>query len=270
MTESLEALISQLQQEGKACEVFLGIPKPHIVLTDNNEKEILYLDDAPRLRQLYHSHHCFRSVGVRLDSLNFALQYLRKRSIPFSFKDTVVLFHTTLFLSFYIEFIIHTYSKETHSLSHKTQKSTTLCASEKIRPLIYFTKILLLRSFFSSINKGISYFSKKLIRWPVECVNSPYPLKLFPFIYQPIAKKDRKTITRHIQNIIKDFENEYDSLNDVNEFQKNMYNPADDSIDILYNDGSTTNIAEASDMLHLSVLSKKVKKYYICYLREKK
>lgn len=52
--------------------------------------------------------------------------------------------------------------------------------------------------------------------------------------------------------------------------EKNMYNPADDSIDILYNDGSTTNIAEASDMLHLSVLSKKVKKYYICYLREKK
>ena len=52
--------------------------------------------------------------------------------------------------------------------------------------------------------------------------------------------------------------------------EKNMYNPADDSIDILYNDGSTTNIAEASDMLHLSVLSKNVKKYYICYLREKK
>lgn len=52
--------------------------------------------------------------------------------------------------------------------------------------------------------------------------------------------------------------------------EKNMYNPADDSIDILYSDGGTTNIAEASDMLHLSVLSKMVKKYYICYLREKK
>lgn len=51
--------------------------------------------------------------------------------------------------------------------------------------------------------------------------------------------------------------------------EKNMYNPADDSIDILYNDGSTVNIAEASDMLHLSVLSKMVKKYYICYFREK-
>ena len=38
-----------------------------------------------------------------------------------------------------------------------------------------------------------------------------------------------------------------------------MYDPADDSIDILYNDGSIKNIAEASDMLNISLLSKKVK-----------
>lgn len=49
--------------------------------------------------------------------------------------------------------------------------------------------------------------------------------------------------------------------------EKNMYDPADDSIDILYNDGSTKNIAEASDMLNISLLSKKVKKYYLCYQR---
>lgn len=48
---------------------------------------------------------------------------------------------------------------------------------------------------------------------------------------------------------------------------KNMYNKADDSIDILYNDGSTKNIAEASDMLNISLLSKKVKKYDLCYQR---
>ena len=46
-----------------------------------------------------------------------------------------------------------------------------------------------------------------------------------------------------------------------------MYNPADDSIDILYKDGTTKNIAEASDMLNIQLLSKKVKKYYLCYLR---
>lgn len=49
--------------------------------------------------------------------------------------------------------------------------------------------------------------------------------------------------------------------------ERNMYDPADDSIDILYNDGTTRNIAEASDMLNISLLSKKVKKHYLCYLR---
>ena len=49
--------------------------------------------------------------------------------------------------------------------------------------------------------------------------------------------------------------------------EKNMYDPADDSIDIIYKDGTIKNIAEASDMLNISLLSKKVRKYYLCYLR---
>lgn len=49
--------------------------------------------------------------------------------------------------------------------------------------------------------------------------------------------------------------------------ERNMYDEADDSIDILYNDGTIRNIADASDMLNISLLSKKVKKYYLCYLR---
>ena len=36
---------------------------------------------------------------------------------------------------------------------------------------------------------------------------------------------------------------------------------------IIYKDGSTRDIAKASDMLNISLLSRKVKKYYICYLR---
>ncbi len=53
----------------------------------------------------------------------------------------------------------------------------------------------------------------------------------------------------------------------VPSIEKNMYDPADDSINIIYKDGSTKNIAEASDMLNISLLSKKVKKYYLCYQR---
>ncbi|MDH6354766.1 HD superfamily phosphohydrolase [Dysgonomonas sp. PH5-45] len=47
----------------------------------------------------------------------------------------------------------------------------------------------------------------------------------------------------------------------------NMYNEADDSIDILYHDGSIKNISEASDMLNIELLSKKVEKHYFAYFR---
>lgn len=49
--------------------------------------------------------------------------------------------------------------------------------------------------------------------------------------------------------------------------EKSMYDAADDGIDILYKDGSIRNIADASDMLNLSLLAKKVRKYYLCYHR---
>ncbi|MDR2622421.1 MAG: phosphohydrolase, partial [Dysgonamonadaceae bacterium] len=48
----------------------------------------------------------------------------------------------------------------------------------------------------------------------------------------------------------------------------NMYNEADDSIDILFKDGSTEDISCASDMLNIQLLSKKIKKYYFCFLRD--
>ena len=51
------------------------------------------------------------------------------------------------------------------------------------------------------------------------------------------------------------------------DIESNMYNPADDSIDILYRDGSTRSIADASDMFNIGLLSRKVKKHYLCYWR---
>ena len=43
------------------------------------------------------------------------------------------------------------------------------------------------------------------------------------------------------------------------------YNSKDDKINILYKDGHIKDIAEASDMLNIQVLTKKVEKYYFCY-----
>ena len=46
-----------------------------------------------------------------------------------------------------------------------------------------------------------------------------------------------------------------------------MYNENDDSIDILYRDETIKDISEASDMLNIELLSKKVEKYYFAYYK---
>lgn len=45
------------------------------------------------------------------------------------------------------------------------------------------------------------------------------------------------------------------------------YSPEDDNINILMKDGSIKDIAEASDMLNIQVLTKKVQKHFFCYYK---
>lgn len=45
------------------------------------------------------------------------------------------------------------------------------------------------------------------------------------------------------------------------------YSPEDDHINILYKDGTVKDIADASDMLNITVLTKKVEKHYFCYYK---
>jgi hypothetical protein len=53
----------------------------------------------------------------------------------------------------------------------------------------------------------------------------------------------------------------------VNTISKDMYNVDDDSIAILYKDGRIRDISEASELLNVQLLSKKIRKYYLCYQR---
>lgn len=46
------------------------------------------------------------------------------------------------------------------------------------------------------------------------------------------------------------------------------YVPSDNRISILFKNGTITDISEASDILNISVLSKVVKKYFLCYPKE--
>lgn len=56
-------------------------------------------------------------------------------------------------------------------------------------------------------------------------------------------------------------------LMSVNTIQKDMYDVNDDRIGILYKDGTIRDIADSSEILNISLLSKKIRKYYLCYQR---
>ena len=51
------------------------------------------------------------------------------------------------------------------------------------------------------------------------------------------------------------------------EVGKDMYSLGDDQIEIRFNDGSTRDLTEASDMLNTTLAAKKVRKHYFCYQR---
>lgn len=84
---------------------------------------------------------------------------------------------------------------------------------------------------------------------------------------EPFSEERKKELTLQISEQLDIPLSEAGYFISTPSIEKNMYDEADDSIDILYNDGSTKNIADASDMLNISLLSKKVKKYYLCYQR---
>ena len=83
----------------------------------------------------------------------------------------------------------------------------------------------------------------------------------------PISEERKKELTLQTSQQLNIPLSEANYFVSTPSIEKNMYEPADDSIDIIYKDGTIKNIAEASDMLNISLLSKKVKKYYICYHR---
>ena len=83
----------------------------------------------------------------------------------------------------------------------------------------------------------------------------------------PISEERKKELTLQISQQLNIPLSEANYFVSTPSIEQNMYEPADDSIDIIYKDGTIKNIAEASDMLNISLLSKKVKKYYICYHR---
>ena len=84
---------------------------------------------------------------------------------------------------------------------------------------------------------------------------------------KPFSRAYRAELTNRICDALGVSKREAAYLHCAVTLEKDMYSPFDDHIEILYNDGTTRDISEASDMFNLSLLKKKVKKYFLCYQR---
>ncbi|MDH8701115.1 HD superfamily phosphohydrolase [Dysgonomonadaceae bacterium PH5-43] len=133
--------------------------------------------------------------------------------------------------------------------------------------LKYFTELddsdiwSALKAWANHSDKILSVLSKNLLDRTLFKIE----IKQEPFDKEYLEKKKKEFSLRF--NISEEEASYFISSDEVS---TNMYNEADDSIDILYKDGTTKDIAEASDMLNIQLLSKKVKKYYFCFLRDSK
>ncbi len=84
---------------------------------------------------------------------------------------------------------------------------------------------------------------------------------------KPIADDYLDTLRHTIADNLGISPAETNYMIDVSTIQKDMYTFDDDNITILYKDGTTKDISEASELLNVSLLSKKIRKYYLCYQR---
>lgn len=85
---------------------------------------------------------------------------------------------------------------------------------------------------------------------------------------EPIPEERIETISKEISSKMGISVNDTKTyMMNVSEIQKDMYDTNDDSITILYKDDVTKDISDASELLNVQLLSKKIRKYYLCYQR---
>ena len=83
----------------------------------------------------------------------------------------------------------------------------------------------------------------------------------------PVSQERMNEIEEEIVRKMNISPSEAHYLMTVQTIQKDMYNVDDDAINILYKDGTIRDISEASEILNVQLLSKKIRKYYLCYQR---
>ncbi|MBQ9533974.1 MAG: HD domain-containing protein [Prevotella sp.] len=84
---------------------------------------------------------------------------------------------------------------------------------------------------------------------------------------EPLSDDEREKLQETLARHFDVSKEEARYLFSENRIQKDMYDPDDDHIDILFKDGTVKDISEASELFNISLLSKKIRKYYLCKQR---
>lgn len=116
-----------------------------------------------------------------------------------------------------------------------------------------------IKTWSTSKDKILSELSKRLINrrlFKIEIQNSDFSDKYIA----EIKEKTKKTL-----NLA---DNQINYFVFKNTITNNAYSASDDRINILFKNGELKDIADSSDMLNISVLSKTIKKYYLCYPKD--
>lgn len=116
-----------------------------------------------------------------------------------------------------------------------------------------------LKEWVHSSDPVLSSLANKLLYrrlFKIEIQDSPFDQNKIHKLKDEVYKK---------MNISKD---DIDYFVFTSSISKNAYSAFDDKIQILYKNGELVDITEASDMLNMSILSKTVRKYFLCYPKE--
>ncbi len=114
----------------------------------------------------------------------------------------------------------------------------------------------------NSSDKVLSMLCQKLTDrklFKIRISNEPFGQPVIESLRQQFLKK-------YGHYNIKNEEADYFIFTDI--ISNNAYSKEDENIQILYSNGVLKDVAEASDMLNMSALSKTIKKYFLCYPKE--
>ncbi len=119
--------------------------------------------------------------------------------------------------------------------------------------------ITLIKNWTNSDDTTLSELSKRLINRKllrIEIQDEPFDTQKISIL----KKKASENLGLH--------DGELDYFVFTSHISKNAYSAFDDKIQILYKNGEVADIVEASDTLNTSVLSKTVRKHFLCYPKE--